>query len=1838
MTKGLRELQAVELATELERAIVPVIAAELESRGDGHCMRVSDLDGDLMVRLCGRLREKVQSATVVILTDGTASIPGELSVTSTKLVELRNPNPDGTLRPPLLVFVPSGLRAAAEDSFGVATFEELALGDVYARMRTDLARQVPTAIRGALQEGLNRLIASRPPWAFADDVALVRYILTAKINGGDPEAYGGALYELGLVPDFELFTEPAKAPGRITRNRDCVAKLTWSPRSERGRVLDLGLKNRAFRNKLGEFLSEAGVEDTRAWTRRIVLDRSLWELAFNRWEFEDGGAEPESICISSVMTDLPVMDEAKAGEKFEQLIGQRVLPLGTHGLKKFSVTFQVDPIPKKVQGLEKFVAQVVSKSGGPIGLARAKKKWESTSQQATITFTKLSKIEWEEGWHFIRILPQTEDGDLIPITDEHGAPLPWAADDDSPISRSNESDLFYVVPGDEVEVEPPQRAIPNDSSVTHAILRLQFSALAGGRDPNAILLGSVDWSEKGHAGWKDSHQIEAKFPREGSVHVPIARPLKLLEQKILSAPDGPLHWRLPITLGIAGASTGEPTAWPACESTASLLQARQRYFEAIRQDTKQLITQAADLRATRLLVSEYAKQYLGLIRELGQKASASDPHEAQQALAGIRAILAIDSVAIVVKDHRDVVREATLVAPTHPLRALWLSVWSALGSEWLSRASKAEKEHIVPARDALLRQLAPVAFPPVLPTEAGHVLGAVESLTPFWTLYAPTFEDNPRGLLGDVCAAIGIPEPGVGGTVIDGEYLATRVRRYLLQHPYVQTLTINAFNAGRGSLLSDMLLALQGMEATEHLRYDITLFVPDPEAPGAGESLTALFSPASSMSAREAEAFATPSSSHLNPKLRLAIRATREFRDAPENHPAHLSFMFDVFPAENVSVAKATLQEACSPIHGLVQDFQVTYREDEAGVRWNRQPRHGSATTFDGAEELCDLLADLASAVSSATATVATGQTGLDLRPVVTLSLSTEDRALLHQLHEVSDWVLTLDRNLGIEYFDHGGRQNRPDYLIDHSPEGIGLAGHHLVVTSRSVAELEAMIRPVLKSYNLDAEGRHAVAILEQLRCLSGRLALKLISSSSQKAEALGLALSRMYLEHQGVFANQVVVPLDSHLELYRALKDHADELGNEVSFRRTDLALFDLNAAERLITCRLVEVKCYSQVGDIASYAQLKSDIVEQVQQSEEVLGFHFDPHRSAVDRPDRLIKTRELVTLLEFYLDRALRYGIIMPAAAEEARFLLRTLEDGYRLAFTRSALIFDFQHTGTEDPEVEAGIEFHRIGIDLIRQLIEAAAPDSSSESGLPPGRQPPPSNDGPPSHGLEATRRKRERAPAVRSQDSAAFLGQERDRTVSWEDLRAKRTLGQEASEQSAGIIPAPPAVSEQDVLSVRSETPADSEPVSVRQDGESPDKGNSTALGPPSNGKDVPYDVMLGVTGHTPQYGLLGELAGRKVALDLNHTHTISLFGVQGGGKSYTVGSIAEMASIPIKGLNRLPQPLATVVFHYSPTMEYRPEFTSMVRANSDPDAIAVLKDSYGAAPLGLGDVVLLVPVDKIEARRAEYPGLEVYPIKFASSELQTSHWRFLMGAVGNQATYIRQLNRVIKSLRDNLTIDGLRSGIDAANLPDHLKDLARMRLDLAAEYIDDTAQLRSLIRPGRLVIVDLRDEFIEKDEALGLFVVLLQLFADAKHNGESFNKLVVFDEAHKYVENEDLVAGLVEVVREMRHKGTSILVASQDPPSVPVPLIELSNHIILHKFNSPAWLKHIQKANAALAGLTPEKMAHLKPGEAFIWSSKATDEAFSKGAVRIRLRPRVTLHGGGTQTAVPDQG
>ena len=91
MSQGLRTVQPHDLAAELEAQLLSRLAVLLRSRSRGHCMRLVDLDSALMARLCARLRTEVPEAQVVILGNGHAITPSELTVSATKLVELRNP-------------------------------------------------------------------------------------------------------------------------------------------------------------------------------------------------------------------------------------------------------------------------------------------------------------------------------------------------------------------------------------------------------------------------------------------------------------------------------------------------------------------------------------------------------------------------------------------------------------------------------------------------------------------------------------------------------------------------------------------------------------------------------------------------------------------------------------------------------------------------------------------------------------------------------------------------------------------------------------------------------------------------------------------------------------------------------------------------------------------------------------------------------------------------------------------------------------------------------------------------------------------------------------------------------------------------------------------------------------------------------------------------------------------------------------------------------------------------------------------------------------------------------------------------------------------------------------------------------------------------------------------------------------------------------------------------------------------------------------------------------------------------------------------------------------------
>lgn len=1783
MRNAFQEIVDDEINQALEALLLPRLRQLLSEREPGHCMRVSDLSLSLMLALCQRLRQDQPSAQVFILRHNQIStfIPPELCVTSTKLVELRNPLPDGTLRSPLLVFLPPNTRASAEDSFGIATFEDVLLTDVY----QELNEQKLDAFPGTLKIYVNDLLKNlrEENWPWADVVAQTRFLLTALKNGGDAEVIGASLYTLGLVPDFDILKNPSLLNNRIRKNLESVRQLTYADLSARGRVLQLGLTDKTLQRRLMQLLLEIGLDDPHGWTRQIVVEQRYWDLSFHHWHFTDE-AVGQDIAIKGVTLDLPIAED-EDNVRLQDLIGSRVL--APKERRKFNVTFEVAPHPTLVPGLDHFSVQVLRKDSETgaavsIGVAKKAKVWKAKRTTTTVTLDKLNKVEFDEGWHFIRVLPWTDQNDPIPLAS------PEAALETEATSKvaSNESELFYVLPeADSIEDIPPQRAEQKAESLEHARLRLQFTAISQGQATASVQPEEVLWADKADSKRSVVDTLKIRFGAFGTLQVPIARMLKELEQTILSAPKQMTRWDMQVKRGQVSKLQPVPQSWPPSPVVESFLAARESYFDAVRQGDKNFITQAANFLVLREAGFNYASAYQDLLNDLQTKIE----QRVFEDNSLLSAALALDSIHLKIEGFSGTPRETLLLGPTHPLRVLWLVTWAQVSQHWLTAVQSSPPDYLGSVRDALLNDLQPLNLPVALPLPSGQVFTSVDNVHWLWSLYTPAKENDPRGLVSDVCQALNIAEPAIGGAAVTSDDVALRLQRYLLQHPYTPILRLNVFNPGRATLLAEALIALQRQKALAHLRYDVRLFVPDPEASGVGEALEDLLFPSASVNTEAADAFTKDSGSYLFPKLTLSVAQTDAFIKEPETYRAHLSLLFDLFPTTEMGAMPKTAPDEHTPLYGLLQDFVTEFNDsDETGTFWKRYLRRGSPAHLPNGNELANLLALLPATISSAIAAVATGTRTFDQWPVFTVGLTPFQRQLIHQVHTFSDWVFTIDRNMGIEYFDHGRRQNRPDYVIDYTPSLTSNTGHRLVVTTQALTEMEALLQPVLEKHGVRVSAAQGIVVLEQLRALSGRLALKLISASTQQAEVIGLALARLFLASQGVLTNQIVVPVDDHINLFRASQKQADELREATSLNRTDLALFELDYDARAIHCHLVEVK-YRDLGSLSAYLQLKQDIAIQIERTEQVLHEHFDPHWKTPDRADRLLKSHEFSVLLNFYLGRAIRHRLMRePVVVKQTQKFLDSLESGFTLSFMRSALIFDFGQPVSIEDENDGGIHFYRLGADTIKTLITQAE-KSLTEPVL----------------------------------DDTPFKPNE---TLPVFEVAPLKSL--------PSTSPVIPENFTQPTSLVSKEFPA-SEPEHIPAIVEASLPISDSVLPVvPSPLPTVHYDVMLGATGTSPQYGLLGEVSGKKLAFDLNSPQTISLFGIQGSGKSYSLGSIIEMACLPIPNINILPSPLATVVFHYSQTQDYQPEFTTVVRPNSVADQIAVLRERYGAEPAALKDVVLLTTAAKVAERQSEHPEIQVLPIKFASSELKAIHWRFLMGAVGNQSVYLRQINQVMRTLRDNLTLPRLLEGVENSDLPDKLMEFARLRLQFAAEYIDDAHRLSEIIRPGRLIIVDLRDEFVEKDEALGLFLVLLQIFSEVTHEGQLFSKLVVFDEAHKYIENSDLTTGLVEVVREMRHKRTSIMVASQEPRSVPIALIELSTAIILHRFNSPDWLKHIQRANSSLSALTPEKLSQLSSGEAYLWVGQSTEEQFTRGAVKIRCRPRVTQHGGGTKTAV----
>lgn len=1800
----------------------------LKSAKDGHCMKITGLAMKELTKLLPMLRPINPNVSVYILSE---TENGDEFIHASKLIELRN-DPEKSV----LILVPSNSRTSAEDSYGDATFQNLSVAELQDSFLSSLINDIPQD----KQHWWNQI------WELLKETtvtktAVTNYILYLELHYYNDEAWGNGLYLFGLVPDRELIKDASSIRRRFMINLEKVSEALGNfSMTASDRIMELPLKKNTKQRELMAYLTGNGdFDDSLSLFEDIEENHPEFNYASLPLNIDDKGDIFIRVDIQ------PGKDQKKELVKSDD--GSYVINILQDKKGKISFKVITDPSPKDDPDIVAFEIAIIrvedfSEWGVLKKTKVGKNKNGSRRMSVNLPFGML-----EDGEYMLRVRAVDETGIVLPTKKtfrEERVQASWEdalekntnlnIDQyrlDNHVAYSNESEVFSVVTTDDpLDANTTVDKRVKVNSITQALINYRISHLIK-KEALDIPESNIDRNAWKKGSLNNTYQFD--FGTSYAYQIQLPKKLIQLECSFLDNES---------EFGFVEAQlSANPTDTKLLDPTDMALQ-KPKFISAtklnipedlavLRQDLFVLIKKSAtdegenagltctfDFAKNIAIVKNYLQSYTSWLNTL------ADQDLEEEALAEVQNL---DTVLLKVEmpDATDKFTNIKLITPLHPLRLAWIINLYELYQDWEERTQEDFKRYRsvwYRKLDKLFQGELPLDVAPLVLTDKSleQAYQYIGELTYGWGAYSQplfteegTFAGSYRQLKSYVSTLLNITQDKRIDSDVSANLVTRHLANYALSHPYTNKLVINLFNAGDASVFAESLVTLERIGLGKELSYEIKLF-SDENVLQSGEAFRDLLDPESQI-AEEAEVFSQASANRLFPKLRFSQNKIEEFINNHDNYQAHLSFLVNPFAVHTELVRPDELSRSFYLNGTICRDIIDSHREGKSWI-WNRYVSDkvipNPVNVFSNTE--VNIFGKIQFATSRLLST-----TRKESIPTTTLRLHESDTMMISFVHDCSDWVITFDKNMGPEFYDLPcTEKNDVPYLLDYIP-GEETTGISSYLTSRPTSEIAAFVVPLFKDYGIDlAQYDNFKEILEDIRSVSSSIIMQINATKSKAFEVIGTTLCKRFLDKKHITKESFLIPIDLHKELFEDLDSQSKE--------RADNLVVKMNPNKKEIVFTVVEIKCRNAV---YPKDELHTKIIEQIQNTIYALKSHFEIATDGHDRLDRELKTLELRTLLEFYIRRSIRYGQLDPNVAQSYLVFLSKLDEGYTLRFKQLGVIFDFQQAERQKKDFYGEAVVYTMGAPVITEILDKKSlldtkylEDKEKEfvDFFEPTNVV--TNAESPEH-----KKTQEELP-IRIDIVADELKLKPAKSI--EDQPSVKF--DEQKEKETPIDPESPSDPMKTVSTTEQGKPTTRPKTSIPIESKQPVVVDSPNYVKPS------YDLMIGAGQETPQYGILGKMVsnGRKVALDLDGCNTISLFGVQGAGKSYTIGSVVEMTLKQFSNINVLPSPLAGVIFHYSDSMDYAPEFTSMVYPNDEARQLAKLKAEYGAEPGSIKDVVLLAPESQVETRKAEYPDLEIHRIGFDSSELGVKEWMFLLGAMSNDSTYIKELKQIMKGCRNNMSLENIRKGVeDSPYMTTSQKTLATQKLDFASDYITDGIKLQQLMKPGRLTIVDLRDEFIEKDEALGLFVVMLNIFSNAKAvNGQKFNKFIVFDEAHKYMNNKDLVDSITTAIREMRHKGVSIMIASQDPMSLPTEIIELSSIVVLHRFSSPAWVKHVQKAITPLQTLTATEMAQLGSGEALVWASKATDKTVTMRPIKISIRPRATKHGGDTISAV----
>jgi DNA phosphorothioation-dependent restriction protein DptH len=611
-----------------------------------------------------------------------------------------------------------------------------------------------------------------------------------------------------------------------------------------------------------------------------------------------------------------------------------------------------------------------------------------------------------------------------------------------------------------------------------------------------------------------------------------------------------------------------------------------------------------------------------------------------------------------------------IVLPSHPVRVAWHSAYDEL--VYYARYEEGLKPaEAVDSLNALDGSYVPAFLPGIRPGES-FVFG--DTLGFYATAMIRHDEPEPQATIAQMVRCLASTgesvAPSVGATT--AQAVAREVAKYSQLHPQYGNLHLNVMRPGDGQTVAQALgLALKAIEGADGAQetgreesagrsVGFTLFLHA----GAGSTNPGLVGRFLSETAERRRSGVVSAAVQENlwmletyeaggvalPRLKWAKRASPE----PDS-PAHLSVAFDIFDS-TVSARGGALAAETRPLvaFGLVPSV-IRRFEFEPVPTW----RMTLAAQTEGdkhpmARSLSERLQRVHNALVRATAANAAGADGIVGGDAPWAVLETRMDAgqveSVRRLHELSDWVLTVDRNAGVEYFDapREAAGVYEAYVIDCVPERQDLNSVQLVTSTTRVEEVLELLELSLLDMALSCSPRNARFLLGHLKALSGRLTMRLAERGQGRTEMIGLAMFHAYCAaasdddrrwlspRKGFF-----VPLDDVRDLLageRKVKSASGDDKEENSMLRADLLYVDLSRKGGL-QFTFVELK-YRRLLKSATDPLLHEHIVNQLSSTRKrLVDIYFAPTLTVTQRALRRMR---LARALNFYLDKAARHAL--------------------------------------------------------------------------------------------------------------------------------------------------------------------------------------------------------------------------------------------------------------------------------------------------------------------------------------------------------------------------------------------------------------------------------------------------------------------------------------------------------------------------------------------------------------------------------------------------------------------